>query len=242
VRQGQTLEIEFAITSNLPSLYLTLWKDYVDDFEITLVSPNGQAMGPLVPGEKSRNAVIGNTEVHFFNTQPVPYNEEQEFFFLLKGSSGMPTPAVLEGLWKLRITGLKIIDGTFNIWLPTTEEVGRKTAFTIPAINTTLTLPSTSKRAITVGAYNSRLQSVADFSGRGYTRSNVYVKPDLVAPGVGISTTKIGRRLRHTFRNKLCRTIRNRSMCTSHGMGNSRWKRPIPIWPKTKKLSKKRGH
>jgi len=84
------------------------------------------------------------------------------------------------------------VTGTFNIWLPTTEEVGRVTSFKIPTINTTLTLPSTAKKVITVGAYNSRINAIADFSGRGYTRSNVYIKPDLVAPGVGITTSKTG--------------------------------------------------
>ena len=82
--------------------------------------------------------------------------------------------------------------GRFNIWLPTIAEVTRGTAFRVPSIDTTLTLPSTSKSVITVGAYNSRLNSVADFSGRGYTRNNVYIKPDLVAPGVDILTTKSG--------------------------------------------------
>ena len=82
--------------------------------------------------------------------------------------------------------------GRFNIWLPTTAEVTRGTAFRIPTINTTLTLPSTSKNAITVGAYNSRLNSIADFSGRGYTRNNVYIKPDLAAPGIGIISARSG--------------------------------------------------
>ena len=82
--------------------------------------------------------------------------------------------------------------GRFNIWLPTTEEVTRDTAFRIPGIYTTLTLPSTSKKVITVGAYNSRINSIVDFSGRGYTRNNVYIKPDLVAPGLEIITAKSG--------------------------------------------------
>jgi hypothetical protein len=134
--------------------------------------------------------VIGNTNVLFFNTEPVPYNEEQELLFLLEN---LENRFISEGLWQIRIRGIKIVNGQFNIWLPTTEEVTRDTAFTEPSINTTLTLPSTSKKVITVGAYNSKLNIVADFSGRGYTRNNVYIKPDIVAPGVGILTTKAGR-------------------------------------------------
>ncbi|MCL2382959.1 MAG: hypothetical protein FWC79_02070 [Oscillospiraceae bacterium] len=86
VKQGEILEVEFAVRGGLQSLYLTLWKDFADDFEVTLVAPNGESMGPLLPNEKNRNTIIGGTSVFFLNTQPVPYNEEQENFFLLKPS------------------------------------------------------------------------------------------------------------------------------------------------------------
>lgn len=43
-----------------------------------------------------------------------------------------------------------------------------------------------------MGAYNSRLLSYAEFSGRGYTRVTREIKPDLAAPGVGILTTVPG--------------------------------------------------
>lgn len=42
-----------------------------------------------------------------------------------------------------------------------------------------------------MGAYDSRLLTYAPFSGRGYTRDNNQVKPDLVAPGVDIMTTAV---------------------------------------------------
>jgi len=43
---------------------------------------------------------------------------------------------------------------------------------------------------ISVGAYNSLLNSIASFSGRGYTNTQVSIKPDLVAPGVDILAPK----------------------------------------------------
>ena len=50
----------------------------------------------------------------------------------------------------------------------------------------TLTIPSTAAKVITVGAYDSRLNAFADFSGRGGRRLS-YPKPDLTAPGVDIT-------------------------------------------------------
>ena len=46
--------------------------------------------------------------------------------------------------------------------------------------------------AISVAAYDSRRQSYADFSGRGYTRLPVQIKPDLAAPGVDIRAPRPG--------------------------------------------------
>ena len=49
----------------------------------------------------------------------------------------------------------------------------------------TLTIPSTARRVISVGAYDARREAYADFSGRGAYDSTVN-KPDVVAPGVNI--------------------------------------------------------
>jgi hypothetical protein len=72
------------------------------------------------------------------------------------------------------------------MWLPASAIRNRTTAFLRPTPTTTLTIPSTASRVITVGAYDSRQNTIAPFSGRGFTWNNQQVKPDLVAPGVDI--------------------------------------------------------
>ena len=74
----------------------------------------------------------------------------------------------------------------YDIWLPVSEEVLKSKYFTLKSINTTLTIPSTSFRAITVGGYNSNNYTIAPFLGRGNTREVVFTKPDVVAPAVNI--------------------------------------------------------
>ena len=66
------------------------------------------------------------------------------------------------------------------------------TRFLRPTPETTLTIPSTANKVISVGAYDDTYQSYADFSGRGFTRRTNLVKPDLAAPGVGIIAAKAG--------------------------------------------------
>ena len=74
------------------------------------------------------------------------------------------------------------------MWLPAGSNVQSQTKFLIPSSGTTLTIPSTTSRVISVGAYNDQNESVAAFSGRGYTR-NLQIKPDVVASGVDILST-----------------------------------------------------
>ena len=68
------------------------------------------------------------------------------------------------------------------------------TAFLKPDSATTLTIPSTASLVITVAAYDALTFSYADFSGRGPLtgESASAVKPDLVAPGVNVSTISVG--------------------------------------------------
>jgi subtilisin family serine protease len=55
----------------------------------------------------------------------------------------------------------------------------------------TIMSPGGSAEAVTVGAYDTEMQEIPNFSGRGPSLSFL-TKPDLVAPGVGIVGAKIG--------------------------------------------------
>lgn len=189
LRANETRDIDFYTTGGLSSFYLTLWKNFIDVFSIELMTPSGTTTGELthVGGERVIN--LGNIAVYVNYGQPNRYNVDQNIYFQIESTTG----SLPEGLWKLKIRANQITDGNYDIWLPITEEVSRNTAFFIPSIDTTLTLPSTALYVLTVGAYNSHLNSIVDFSGRGYTSRTVYVKPDLVAPGVDImSSNKYG--------------------------------------------------
>lgn len=77
------------------------------------------------------------------------------------------------------------------MWLPSGNAINPTTRFLRPSVETTLTIPSTARRAISVGAYNSNDDSLTTFSGRGFTVNNS-VKPEIVAPGVGIMSSASG--------------------------------------------------
>lgn len=179
---NETRNVDFYTSGGLTSFYLTLWKNFIDVFSIELIMPNGTTTGQITYADHEKVIRFNNAAIYINYGQPTHYNVDQNIFIQIEAIDGV----LPEGFWQLRIKTNEITDGTYDIWLPITEEVSLDTAFFIPSIETTLTLPSTAFYVLTVGAYNSHLNSIVDFSGRGYTRRNTYVKPDLVAPGVDI--------------------------------------------------------
>ena len=188
IKSGEMHEISFFYAGKYPSFYMTLWKNFVDSFTVELILPGGRSTGEIPYFDLTRNFSIDDISIFINYSQPQFYNSFQEIFFQI--NSNTETPPV--GVFTLRIRAGKVIDGKYNIYLPTTEEVSAETSFTSPSINTTLTIPSTAQNVITVGGYDSSRGIIADFSGRGYTINVIYPKPDIVAPAIGIVTTKIG--------------------------------------------------
>ena len=64
--------------------------------------------------------------------------------------------------------------------------ISDETFFLDPDPNITITSPGNSYDPLTVTAYDPESGSIAIFSSRGYTRTNV-IKPDLAAPGVNLT-------------------------------------------------------
>lgn len=188
ISTGQTMDVSFVVAESIDTLYLSFWKNFVDQFTLELILPSGRTTGVIDSFREITDTTIEDTSIRVYYGQPTHYNEDQEILFIINaGDSAIP-----QGLWHLRVRGTEVVEGNFDIWLPTMEEVGQNTAFTDPAVDTTLTLPSTVYNVISVGGYNDLIDAAASFSGRGFTRNNVYVKPDLVAPAVNIISTRSG--------------------------------------------------
>ncbi len=115
----------------------------------------------------------------------------------------------------------RLISGSFDLWLPGGNAIGPQTRFFSPTADTTLTIPSTARSAITVGAYDPRLSSYASFSGRGYTRILHEIKPDLAAPGVNIPAPPFRRRLCFLHRHLVCHAFCIGKRRAYDGMGYS---------------------
>ncbi len=195
---GNALEntrIELSVGSYETAFSVQIWKNYADTFQIMLMSPDGNSVTFSTDStgrEGLRRIAMGGTELLLYVGEPTPYSAQQEIYldFLPAGRY------VSSGIWAFTITPLKTVTGNYSMYLPSQTTLGSDTRFYRPTPDTTLTIPSTASKVITVGAYDTRNDAYADFSGRGYLFAAnaqqrlgiIQSKPDLVAPGVGIMT------------------------------------------------------
>ncbi len=187
VQTNQTLEVEYFTAPGIESYYMTLWKNFVDDFGVEIIFPDGMSSGVVRIESQVKTVRQANLTLTIIYGQPNRYSYGQEIFFNFQSERG----SILPGIWKLRVLAGTIVDGEFNVWLPTLEEVTDETAFSTPAVNNTLTLPSTAAKVVTVAGYNDRVGNIAEFSGRG-NANTVLPNPDVAAPAVDIISTKSG--------------------------------------------------
>lgn len=185
--ENQVETIEFSVSDFSTSLNIQLWKNYWDEFTVTLIPPVGTGITiPTASGAWRYS--FGDTEIYSYNGEPTPYTPFQEIYLDFIPADTYLSP----GIWTLRLTPQRIRSGLWDMWMPSSAIRNEATAFLRPTPDTTLTIPSTSSRAITVGAYDSRQNTIAPFSGRGFTWNNQFIKPDLVAPGVNITSCAPG--------------------------------------------------
>lgn len=184
ILQLRTTEtVEFTVSSYESSFSIQLWKSYSDQFEISLQAPSGEQFGPFSENLGPARFRYRRTQILLYYGKPGPFSTEQEIYFDFIPDEGT---YVEEGIWTFFLRPLSLVSRRYDFWLPSAGGLNTATRFLRPTPDTTLTIPSTASKVITVGAYNSYYNSYADFSGRGFTRLTNQVKPDLAAPGVGI--------------------------------------------------------
>ncbi|MBE5871381.1 MAG: peptidase S8 [Lachnospiraceae bacterium] len=195
-RNEEKAEAAFFVGGYERALSVQLWKNYEDTFGIRLVSPGGRDLylQEIFTRERSLMVKLDKTDIAVFGAGPKPYSGKQEIYFQFSAKDG---GYIEEGIWLIELLPERIVTGRYDLYLPPANVRSRDTRFLIPSLDMTFTIPSTASRVITVGAYNTRYNAYADFSGRGYVAVNegsgpngvFRVKPDLTAPGVDIITT-----------------------------------------------------
>ena len=187
LQEGEKKRIQLAVGEYEGALNLQIWKSYLDDISVSLESPGGRSAGFIrnVPG--AQRFALEQTDILLYYGEPSPYSQSQEIYLEFLPQ----TEYVDSGIWTLTMEAREIRDGRFHLWLPSAAVLNANTRFLEPEPYITLTIPSTARRTVAVGAYDSRSRTYADFSGRGDTRDG-RERPILAAPGVEVVTTMPG--------------------------------------------------
>ena len=187
LQEGEIKRIQLAVGEYEGALNLQIWKSYLDDISVSLESPGGRSAGFIrnVPG--AQRFALEQTDILLYYGEPSPYSQSQEIYLEFLPQ----TEYVDSGIWTLTLEAREIRNGRFHLWLPSAAVLNANTRFLEPEPYITLTIPSTARRTVAVGAYDSRSRTYADFSGRGDTRDG-RERPILAAPGVDVVTTVPG--------------------------------------------------
>lgn len=187
MQAGERKQIQLAVGEYEPTLNVQIWKSYLDDFSVSLESPGGGSAGFIRDLLGPQRFTLEQTEILLYYGEPSPYSQSQEIYIEFLPRETYVNP----GIWTLTLEAREVKDGQFHLWLPSAAAIGGDTRFLEPEPYTTLTIPSTARRIVAVGAYDSRSRTYADFSGRGDTRDG-RERPVLAAPGVDVVTTVPG--------------------------------------------------
>lgn len=187
IKSGESVDISFTLKKNFTEFPVFFVDSFYDENRFQISNSSGEK-SPII------NLVQVNNQTVFFNRvkviinleQPTPYHEGENITFTFSSFEGF----IPQDIWTIKVMAEKVYDGRIDAWLPITEGSGSETQFLNPDPETTLTIPSTALKVISVGGYNSLDGNFAEFSGRGYTRNNL-IKPDILAPAVSVISTKL---------------------------------------------------
>ncbi|WP_175560021.1 S8 family peptidase [Clostridium uliginosum] len=186
VKRGDIQSIQVKVDKNQKNLNIEIWISKPDKFALSIVSPSGEIISRIPP---SLNKI---TEIKFLYESTIIY-VQYSIPEVLTGDEKITINArnIREGIWIFQLIGELVVTGDYDAYLLQRELLAPGTKFLNPNPYETLTIPSTSSYAISVGYYNQNNNSNVTESGRGYTRDG-RVKPEVVAGGVNALVTAVG--------------------------------------------------
>jgi subtilisin family serine protease len=147
----------------------------------TLITPNGQRLGPVQPGTTTTIRRNGRAVGRIIHRQADPNNGDNDVDILLDRT--MPS-----GTWRVE---LRVTSGStaYHAWIER-DHPDFQTRFISADVDTASTLGSIScsRNTIVVGSYNAAvpLRDISFFSAAGPTRDN-RPKPEISAPGSNVN-------------------------------------------------------
>jgi subtilisin family serine protease len=184
IAQGETRSLTVVVDpADVTLNEVELWYDGADEFAVRIDPPGYTGGRPVCLGERSDLLIEGRVIGRVYHRKHDPNNGDNHIVAYLD-------PIGLAGNWTVTLEARRVHSGLFHAWIERDDSCpGCQARFTPDDSNRATTVGSiaTSHLPLIVGAYNGHhpARPAASFSSCGPTR-DYRLKPDLVAPGVGV--------------------------------------------------------
>lgn len=183
---GEVETVELNIPRQLKNFSFNIWVQRPNRMSINVVTPSGeisQIIETKINKIEKLKFYISNTvmTVSYFLPEHFTGNEVINIVF----------NDIKPGIWRFQLKSEYVTNGRYDIWLQPKNTLPEGTVFLKPDPYTTLAVPSTGRKVVTVAYYNSINNSLVSSSGKGFN-TNGLINPDIVAAGINVLTTKVG--------------------------------------------------
>jgi subtilisin family serine protease len=178
------------VTIRVPAskgLLVDFWYDRPGRIALSITPPGGAAkIGPFAPQSSGTTTLEDGTTVFVDADLDDPGNHDNRIFVALEPADGATLP---QGDWHFQLSG----SGTWHAWI---QRDSPATFETFGSAKSTISIPGTACRVISVGAHVTReplgtVGALSDISSRGPTRKGERA-PSLSAPGEKIFAAQPG--------------------------------------------------
>lgn len=152
-----------------------------DKITASLISPSGE-LSYNIKYSPDRFIYKGR-----FNIEKTNYEMRFLYPWLKSGTEEVVISLkdIKPGIWTLRLKPEFLISGEFDVFLPNKNLLDKDTRFINSNSFSTTTWFASTENVLSIGAFNNNTDSIWIQSSRGTLNQNP-LKPDIVAPGVGI--------------------------------------------------------
>ena len=114
--------VEFNVGNRIKTVSLEMWKNYLYNATIEIISPNGDTTSVLSGRDILYSQILQNTNIEVNIQIPTPNIVEEKITITLTGKNFVDS-----GIWKLVIDTNENLE--YDIWLPVSEGVDENTIF-----------------------------------------------------------------------------------------------------------------
>jgi minor extracellular serine protease Vpr len=190
-------------------ILFTGWYDGFDQMSLTIISPTGITIGPIAPGTQSTGNNTTDGYINAYNATTAPSNGDNEIYVEIFDSLANRAPR--SGTWEFRFTPISLVSPGIVDMYAWQAQLGAAGALPKWAqglvFGGVIGSPGAADSVVAVGAHVTKdcwlsidgstycwnpkptLGSIASFSSQGPRRDGV-LKPDLTAPGFGVTSSK----------------------------------------------------